>query len=77
MAASLQAKVRRCADPPGRERLRRGGQIEARWENATGGRHVPCPDFFSTAKRRAEERRGSPSEWIGIERAAHQGGARG
>lgn len=60
MAASLHAKVRRCADPPGRERLRRGGQIEARWENATGGGHVPCPDFFSTTKRRARREGAAP-----------------
>ena len=46
MAASLQAKVRRCADPPGRERLRRGGQIEARWENATGGGMSPALTSF-------------------------------
>ena len=56
MAASLQAKVRRCADPPGRERLRRGGQIEARWENATGGGMSPALTSFlrPSGERRRE-----------------------
>ena len=72
MAASLQAKVRRCADPPGRERLRRGGQIEARWENATGGGMSPALTSF---RRPSGERRSegpAPRKGSGMSEPRHE-----